>query len=185
MTKKLLVIIYTLATLMAGCAKVQVSQDYATDYQFSKFGNYSWDVERFKEDSGLLSQDELLAGRFKRSIEIVLANRGYRLSSDPELLVSCSYTVSQMLRSAPINTGYEFGYGRYDRYGTIGINSGTSVHQYQQGMLVIRIHAVRTGQLVWKGVGTREVYTHVRPEEISRIVHEMVAAVLKQFPPNN
>mgnify|MGYP001826902161 CR=1 FL=1 len=183
--KKIIAIIISLALLLFGCAKVQVSQDYVENYQFGDHTSYTWNSELLEENSGLLSQDELLADRFKRAIEIVLANQGLQQSDQPDLLVSYVYTVSQMLRSDPINTGYGFGYGRYGRYTTVGINGGSVLRQYQLGMLVIKIYSVRTGHLVWKGIGTREVYTHARPEEISTIVNEMVAAVLKQFPPTH
>ncbi|MFW2366923.1 MAG: DUF4136 domain-containing protein [Desulforhopalus sp.] len=181
--KNQFLIIIILIFLMTGCANVQVSQDYSADYVFGIDNSFGWNKTFPRENSGLLQQDELLAKRFKKAIENALVGRGFQQSSSPELLVSCVYTVSPMLRSDPVNSGFGFGYGRYGRYGTIGINSGTSIRQYQQGMLMINIHSARSGGLIWKGTGTREVYTHSSPEDISNMVTEIVNAVVNQFPP--
>ena len=184
MTKRLFMIAAALVWLLSSCARVQVSQDYASDYPFGRGAGFNWNVSLQQENSGLLQQDELLASRFKRAVEAVLASRGYQMSDSPELLVSCVYTVSKMLESEPMGSGFGFGYGRYGRYGTIGINSGTNIRQYQEGMLVIHIHSAQTGQLIWKGIGTREVYTHSKPDDITIMAYEMVEAVLNQFPPH-
>jgi hypothetical protein len=184
MTKRLCIIAATLAWILSGCARVQVSQDYATDYPFGRSAGFNWNVSAQKENSGLQQQDELLASRFKRAVETVLTSRGYQLADSPELLVSYLYTVSKMLESEPVASGFGYGYERYGRYGTIGINNGTYIRQYQQGMLVIQIHSAETGQLIWKGIGTREVHTHSNPDDITIMVYEMVEAVLSQFPPD-
>lgn len=183
MSRRLLIIIVTLFWLLNSCARVQVSQDYAPGYPFGRDTSFSWNIPLQEENSGLLQQDELLADRFKKAIETVLASRGLHQDESPELLVSCSYTVSKMLESEPVANGFGFGYGRYGHYGTLGIYSGTAIRQYQQGMLVIHIHSAQTGQLLWKGTGTREVYTHTKPEDVTSMVSEMVEAVLNQFPP--
>lgn len=183
MIKDQLLIAITLLVVLTGCADVQVSHDYSADYAFGIDNSFGWNVTLLDEDRGLLQEDELLAERFKKAIKNVLVSRGFQQSISPELLVSYIYTVSSMLRSDPVNNGFGFGYGRYGRYGTIGINSGTSIRQYQQGMLEINIHSSRSGGLIWKGTGTREVYTHSSPADISKMVNEMVNAVLNQFPP--
>lgn len=185
MHKLLLISVIALLILMSGCAKVQVSQDYALDFQFGSNGSFGWNLQIMEENSGLLQQDELLANRFKRAIETVLATRGFHQGDSPEILVSCSYSVSKMLQAEPVSSGFGYGFGRYGRYGTVGIYSGTSIRQYQQGLLVINIHEGHTGRLVWKGVGTREVFTHANPDDVSTMVYEMVEAVLNQFPPNH
>ncbi len=182
---RLLPVLFGLAALLFGCAKVQVSQDYDPNFTFSKENTYGWNVKLQHEKGDLLQQDELLDKRFRESIKEVLAKRGFRLDVHPVFLISYSYTISQILQVDPFDPyfGLGYGYGRYGYYHGVGINAGSSISQYDQGKLVIYIYSAQTSQLLWKGTGTREVFDHSTPDEITRSVYEMVETVLAQFPP--
>ncbi len=183
MKSRYFIFLLALAAILPSCTKVQVSQDYVTGYQFGTEHTYDWNVKLPQENSGLLAENELLAKRFYKSIEVVLTSRGYQPGAQPDFLVSCIYTVASKLQSYPVTSGFGFSYGRYSRHGGVGIYRGDSIRQYDQGKLEINIHSGTTGNLIWKGTGTREVFTHSTPEEITKDVREMVEEVLRQFPP--
>lgn len=182
---RLLPILFGFAALLSSCAKVQVSQDYDPNFAFDKENTYGWNEKLQHENRDLLQHDELLAKRFRGAIEEVLTKRGFRLDVRPAFLTSYSYTISSILQVDPFDPHFGFGYnyGRYGYHHGVGINTSSSIRQYDQGKLVINIHSSKTGQLLWKGTGTREVFTHSSPNEITRSVYEMVEAVLAQFPP--
>ncbi len=180
----LLPLILTLAAfILSSCATVQVSQDYDTSYSFDKIKTYAWNTTIPYEDGNILEHDELLAKRFAAAVEESLARRGFLQAPQATFLVSCTYTISSRLETDVFDTGIGFGFGRYGRYGGVGISTGSTVRQYDQGTLVINIHSASTGQLIWKGTGTREVFMHSTPDKITSSVNEMVEAVLAQFPP--
>ncbi len=180
-----LILLFTALTglLLASCAGIQVSQDYDTGYVFDKHKSYAWNSTIPYEDGDLLQSDELLAERFTKAIETTLAQRGFIQAVQPTYLVSCTYTITSRLETDFFDSGVGFGFGRYGRYGGIGVSTGSAVRQYDQGTLIISFHSAATGHLVWKGTGTREVFQHSKPDEITRNVDEMVASVLAQFPP--
>ncbi|MGB3212660.1 MAG: DUF4136 domain-containing protein [Desulforhopalus sp.] len=178
-------VILVLAVLLSSCASVQVSQDYKKDYSFTTEKTYGWNETLDAENGDLLDQDELLAKRFKEAVQDVLFRKGFRQVNQPEFLISYTYTVTSRLQVEPWDTNFGFGYGRYGRYGRAGIYSGNSIRQYDQGKFVFNIHSARTQELLWKGTGTREVFTHSTPDQITRNVNEIVEAVLAQFPPLN
>lgn len=172
------------ALLVTGCSKVLVSQDFDKEFNFDTEKSYAWNRDLQEKQSGQLAKNDLLAKRFTNSIEETLKLQGFTTSDDaPSFLVSCSYVVNSKLQSMPVSTGIGYGTGRYGRYGTVGIHSGTALRQYDQGRLTVSFHSTSTGELVWKGTGTREVFTHSKPEQITKAVQEMVTEVLKQFPP--
>lgn len=172
--------------LLSSCAGVQVSQDYDTGYGFDKNRSYGWKTTPSYPDGDLLQGDELLAKRFKKAIETTLALRGFVTAVQPTYLVSCTYTVTSRLENEVFDSGFGFGFGRYGRYGSyggVGMSTGTGVRQYDQGTLVITVHSAATNQVIWKGTGTREVFQHASPNEMTSHVNDMVTAVLAQFPP--
>ena len=179
----LLPLLLPVALFLSSCATVQVSQDYDTGYGFDKKKTYAWNTTIQNENGDLLVSDELLEKRFKTAIERNLADRGFIKDAQPTFLVSCTYTVTSRLEMDDFDSGVGFGFGRYGRYGGVGMSTGSTVRQYDQGTLVVNIHSAATGKLVWKGTGTREVFIHSTPDEITSSVNEMVEAVLAQFPP--
>ena len=169
---------------LTSCATVQVSQDFENTYDFNKVHTYNWDKEAQEATTGILQEDELLANRFFTSIDTNLTGQGFTLSDKPDFLVSCNYTITSRLQADSVQPTVGFGYGRYGRFGGVGIQSGTSVRQYDRGLLTINIHDTKDGKLIWKGNGTREVFTHNNPEKLTKSVNEMVQSTLIQFPPS-
>jgi len=169
--------------LLASCSKVQVSQDFDNTFDFRAASTYNWDKELLASTDGVLKENELLAERFFSAIDQGLINQGFQLSDNPDVLVSCTYTITSRIQSETVQPTIGVGYGRYGRYGGFGVQSGTSVRQYDQGLLIINIHDTKNGRLIWMGNGTREVFTHNNPERLTQSVNEMVQATLAQYPP--
>jgi len=169
--------------LVSSCASVQVSQDYDTNFAFDTDHTFGWNEKLQHQNDKLSEDDELLTKRFKGAVEQVLTSQGFRQDTSPSFLVSYSYQIKNKLQVNPFNSHFDYGFSRYRYYGGVGINTGSSIRQYYQGELVISIHSASTGQLLWKGTGTREVFQHSKPDQITRSVNEMVEAVLAQFPP--
>ena len=183
--KTILLLFLCITTLcLTSCATVQVSQDFDNTYDFNKAQTYNWNKDLQKATTGLLQEDELLANRFFTAIDTSLTEQGFTLSDKPDFLISCNYTITSRLRADSVQPTIGFGYGRYGRFGGVGIQSGTSVRQYDLGMLTINIHETKDGKLIWKGNGSQEVYTHNNPEKLTRLVNEMVQTTLMQFPPS-
>lgn len=183
--KTILLLFLSLTTLcLSSCSSVQVSQDFDNSYNFTQATTFNWDTELQKSNTGLLQDDELLAKRFFTAINTSLVNQGYTLSETPALLISCNYTITSRLQADSIQPSIGFGYGRHSRFGGVGIQSGTTVRQYDRGMLTINIHDAKDGKLIWKGNGTREVFTHNSPEKLTKSVNELVQSTLAQFPPS-
>jgi len=178
-------VVFGLSILLFACASVQVSQDYDPSYPFGSANTYGWNERLQAHPGALLAGDELLANRFKNAIENVLTRHGFIQNGYPAYLISYTYTVTNRIEVDPAYANFGFGYGRFRHgyYHGVGFDTYNSVRQYDQGKLVINIHSATTGNQIWRGTGTREVFIHESPEEITRRVYEMVEAVLGQFPP--
>lgn len=169
---------------LSGCSKVQVSQDYDSSFLFNSAESFNWNTNLAETDIPERSKhNELLDKRFHEAIESTLLRSGLSLTEHPDLLISYTYSVVSKLETDSLSTGFGFGYGSYGKYGGAGIHTGPNIRQYDQGMLVISIHSGKTEELVWRGVGTREVFIHSSPELVTHAVFETVETILRQFPP--
>ncbi|MFT5698075.1 MAG: hypothetical protein ACI8ZB_000929 [Desulforhopalus sp.] len=185
MKTKILIFLSLFVLFLTSCSTVQVSQDYDNTYNFTTAKSYNWNTELQHPMEGILKDDELLADRFFSAIDTTLKAQGFSLSESPDFLVSWTYTVTSRLQADTIQPAIGVGYGRYGRYGGFGLQSGTSIRQYDRGQLTINIHDSSTRRLIWKGNGTREVFTHNSPEQLTKNVFDMVQSTLAQFPPTN
>jgi len=170
--------------LINSCSKVQVSQDYDPGFIFGTAISFNWQTESPPTDnSSTKTSNELLDKRFHKAIEDNFLKRGLLLTGSPDLLISYTYSVVSKLEADPFSPGFGFGYGSFGRYGGVGIQTGSNIRQYDLGVLVIAIQSGTTNELLWRGIGTRQVFTHSSPETVTKEVIETVEAILKQFPP--
>ena len=184
MKTKILLFLSVTTLLLASCSTVQVSQDFDNTYNFVHTTTYNWNTELQESATGAVKDDELLADRFVTAINNTLTSQGFSITDTPDFLVSYTYQITSRLQADSVEPTLGFGYGRYGRFGGVGIQSGTSVRQYDLGLLTINIHDAKEGELIWKGTGTREVFTHNNPEKLTKMVNELVETTLAQFPPS-
>jgi hypothetical protein len=179
----LVLVLFGVVILVSSCTTVQVSQDYDPSFPFQAANTFGWNTKLQHENSELLKRDELLAKRFKTAIENVLAPQGFQLDEQPTFLVSYTFSITNKLQIDSAYSSFGYGFGSYGYHRGVGITAGNPIRQYDQGELVIYIHSATTNQLLWKGRGTRDILIHSDPDQITRSVHEIVEAVLAQFPP--
>lgn len=173
------------SVFLISCSGVRVSQDFDKSFAFDDVRTFGWNssLQSLYNDSP--ENNELLDQRFKSAIEVNLGQKGFQLNAHPDILVSYQYTVSSRITSRPITTGVGFSTGRYDRYSGIDIYNSNSIEEYDLGKLEIHFHSTVSGRLIWLGTGTRQVYTHTDPEQLTLSVNELVHNILNQFPPGN
>ncbi|WP_457575532.1 DUF4136 domain-containing protein [Desulfomarina sp.] len=170
--------------LLSGCATTRVSHDYDPSFRFEFTSSFNWDSEKNDNNSfGEKDVNQLMDKRFRDAIENSLFSRGFELKENPDLLVSYTYSIIQRLETDPFYPSLGYGYGFFGRYGGITLYDGPGIRQYNVGKLVISIFYGNTHDLVWQGVGTRDVFTSSSPEAITTEVNAMVESVLRQFPP--
>lgn len=184
MKTKIMLFLSIITLFLTSCSTVQVSQDFDNTYNFANAKTYNWNIELQDAATGIVKDDELLADRFVTAINNTLISQGFSNSDTPDFLVSYTYTISSRFQADSVEPTLGFGYGRYGRFGGVGIQSGTSVRQYDRGLLTINIHDGKEDELIWKGNGTREVFTHNDPEQLTETVNELVESTLAQFPPS-
>jgi hypothetical protein len=162
---------------IAGCSSVTVKSDYDTEVDFTTFKTYRWVQEKVPGDE--LAQNPLLQKRVKASVDVALQAKGFILeeTGDPDIVVVTHAGTKEKMQVTDWG-----GYYRYDPWwGPYG--GSVDVSYYTEGTLVIDIVDARERELVWRGVGTGIVREYSSGEKTQKALDEVVAEILKDFPP--
>ncbi|MAJ59402.1 MAG: hypothetical protein CBC48_05145 [bacterium TMED88] len=171
---------------LGGCSTFHVTSDYNPEIDFSQYGTYFWlpapdptDKTNGAQNDGLLNQ------RIERAVDAVLSKKGMRRveeRADASLLVTEHINAKQKLRVNTTNYGY--GYGRWGYWGGPGYTD-TTVHQYQQGTLILDLIDAKNKELVWRGSAQSQLRDMKTPQEREKRVRAAVEAILAKYPPSS
>lgn len=155
---------------------LQVTTDYDKKVDFSKYKTFALDTVRLSEAMGGLTRQRIVD-----AVVSSLKSRGFKQAAEPDLLVH----ITSVLKDKTSVSATSYGYGGYYRpYAWNGVLSSYttySVNHYNEGSLIIDIADADSRNLVWEGVGNREIDGPLKDpdEEIPAAVNQ----ILKSFPP--
>ncbi len=186
---KPIIITALLMVIVYGCSGVKVSQDYDPARDFSGLKTYSWQSETQSATGDVRVDNPLLNTRIRAAIERSVVQKGYTKVpyAVADFRINYQYTIRRTIGSDEVSTGIGFGIGgfghRSGAAGGIGIGTGNSINEYDESMLVIDFIHAGSGDLAWRGIGTRRLSTQSDPEKTIAEINEIVDEIMAQFPP--
>jgi hypothetical protein len=161
------------AALVSACASYGVRTDYDPAAQFEGLRTYQWMEIQQTDDPRV--DNELLKRRIMGAVDGELASKGLsRSDTAPDLLVVYHAAVQRVIDIDTYTRGYGYRRRAY---------SQTYVREYDVGTLIIDLIQAETQQLVWRGSGQARLHERTTPAERDQRVRDVVAAILKDFPP--
>lgn len=158
----------------------KVSYDYEKDANFSAF-------KTFALKDGTKVGQPLIDDRIVSAIETQLAAKGLTKSdTNPDVYVVYHVAFDKQKDISTYSSGYGGGYGAYGwgwGGGWAGGSTTTQVRDILVGTLVIDMADAKKNQLVWRGMGVKEVNTQAKPEKRDKSINEAVKKIFKNFPP--
>ena len=177
-----LTILFFAVVAFAGCASVQVSQDYDIHANMSPYGTWQWRDPVQVATGDIRIDNPLLDKRIHRAVDRHLVHRNIRPAQGaPDLHLSYHLAIEQKIQSDSHYSTVGVGGYYHPWYG--GIGTETRIRQYDECRLTIDIYSADTGALVWRGVGVFRGRTHDSPEEAAEATGKIVDKILFQFPP--
>jgi hypothetical protein len=156
-----------------------------TSYDYEKSANFTG-FKTYAHKAGTPVGQSLIDDRITSAIEAQLAAKGFtKAASDPDVFVVYHMAFD---KEKDIST-YSSGYGGYGAYGWgwgggwAGGTTTTQVRDILVGTLVIDLADARQGQLVWRGMGVKEVNTQTNPEKRDKSINKAVEKIFKNYPP--
>ena len=158
----------------------KVSYDYEKSANFAAF-------KTFALKDGTKVGQPLIDDRIVAAIEQELAAKGLtKVDANPDVFVVYHTSFDKQKDISTFSSGYGGGYGPYGwgwGGGWAGGSTTTQVRDILMGTMVIDMADARKGQLVWRGMGVKEVNTQADPEKRDKSINKAVEKIFKNYPP--
>jgi len=158
----------------------KVSYDFDKNTNFSSYTTYA-------HKEGTKVGQPLIDERIVAAIDNALAAKGLKKGDKPDVFVIYHVAFDKQKDISTFSSGYGGGYGPYGwGYGG-GWGGGTSTTQVRDiliGTLVIDLADAAKGQMVWRGMATKEgVDVQAKPEKRDKNITNAVNKIFKNYPP--
>jgi hypothetical protein len=157
-----------------------------TSYDYEKSANFAA-FKTYAHKAGTPVGQQLIDDRIVNAIDTQLAAKGLtKTESDPDLFVVYHMAFDKEKDISTFSSGYGGGYGPYGwgwGGGWAGGTTHTQVRDILVGTLVIDLADAKKGQLVWRGMGVKEINTQAKPEKREKNINDAVKKIFKNYPP--
>lgn len=159
----------------------KVSFDYDKTANFAGFKTYA-----FKR--GTPVGQPLIDNRIVAAIESALASKGLTKSdANPDVFVVYHVAFDTQKDISTFSSGFGSGYGPYGWGWGLGwggpVTTTTQVRDILVGTLIIDMADAQKGQMVWRGMGVKEVDTQAKPDKRDKSITKAVTKIFENYPP--
>ena len=161
--------------ILSSCSSVRVASDFDKNIDFTKYKTYAY----HKNGVDKVEISDLDKKRILRSIDEVMATKGFTKSDNPDILINFFTKEREQVDINQFNAGWGYGWGWGWNPWMWGGN--TSVYRYAEGTLTIDFIDNNKKELIWQGIGegTLTKNTNKKDENIK----EFVSKILTLYPP--
>jgi hypothetical protein len=160
---------------------IRVSQDYDPQTDFARYRTFDWAPHEMPTQSESLLDSPLIWERYQKAIETSLIQKGFAKSGSgqADFIVHLNWSVRKIVEVETLpDDDWEDGrriraFRRFE----------TTVREYPEGTLTIDFTDAKSGGLIWRGVGVRQVTRYSEPEKSVETIEKSVAEILKAYPP--
>ena len=174
----------TLALAVALALVPAIASAQKTTYDFDKSASFA-QFKSFTMRDGTPTKNELIDKRIVAAIEAQLAAKGFvRNDNAPDVVVLFHVAYDEQkdissFSSGPMYGGYGYGWG--GGWGTT--TTDVRVRDILVGTLAVDMVDAKKKQVVWRGLGTKEIDTNAKPEKRDQNISKAVEKIFKNYPP--
>lgn len=157
-----------------------------TTFDYNKSANFA-SYKTYTVKDGTKVGQQMIDDRIAAAIDTQMAAKGFtKADANPDVAVVYHVAFDKQKDISTFSSGYGGGYGPYGyRYGG-GWGGGTTSTQVRDiliGTLVIDIADVKANEIVWRGMGVKEVDTTAKPDKRDKSINSAVEKIFKNYPP--
>lgn len=164
---------------IAGCATPpSVTYDYDTSANFAALKTFAW-----MPATGNAASDELLVKKIRNTLDSQLQAKGRTpTQADADFLIGMQLSGKTTYGGSTgvgVSVGIPVG-----RAGRVSVGGGKSVPtEKKEGTLVVDFVDAKTRSLLWRATASGAVDPAATPEQQQQRIDEVIAEMLKRFPP--
>lgn len=164
-----------LLLIASSCASVSVNTDYDKRVDFTQFKTYAF----YKTGIDKAEISDLDKKRILRSIDEVMAAKGFTKSDNPDLLVNFFTKAREEVNVNQFNAGWGYGWGwGWNPFFWGGYNT---VYTTTEGTLYIDLIDAKKKEMIWQGQGIGNLTKDA--EKKDEVIKEFVSSILAKYPP--
>jgi len=178
---RLLAVAFFGAILVSACSpQLKVTSDYDKTVSFAQYKTYAIDTLRISSSVSQLNQQRIV-----NAVKAQMKAKGFTETENPDVLVHISAILKDK-QSMSSTTNY-YGYGGYYRPYAWGGGMGStgyttySVDEYKEGSLIVDIVDAKTKNLVWEGIGNKEIDKPAKDPEAA--INDAITKIMAAYPP--
>ena len=150
-----------------------------TSFDYDKTANFGA-MKTYALKDGTTTGDPLIDKRIVAAIEAELAAKGLTAAaSAPDVVVAYHIAFDKKQDITAYSTG---GVGAY-RWGGGWGTTDVRVNEILMGTLVIDVADAKKNEIVWRGMGVKEVDVQAKADKRDKNITGAVKKILKDFPP--
>ena len=172
-TLKLLPLLFLF--VLGSCASVSVNSDYDKNVDFSQYKTYAY----HKNGIDKVEINDLDKKRILRSIDEVMAAKGFTKSDNPDLLINFFTKAHEEVNVNQFNSGWGYGWGW--GWNPYFYGGSASVYRNTEGTLYIDIIDAKKKEMIWQGQGIGNLTKDA--ERKDEVIKEFVTQILAKYPP--
>ena len=157
-----------------------------TTFDYSKSANFAG-YKTYATKDGTKVGQQLIDDRIAAAIDSQMAAKGFtKTDANPDVVVVYHVAFDKQKDISTFSSGYGGGYGPYGYGwggGWAGGTTSTQVRDILVGTLVIDLADVKANQVVWRGMGTKEIDTTAKPDKRDKSISKAVEKIFKNYPP--
>ena len=150
-----------------------------TSFDYDKTANFAA-FKTYAQKDGTKVGDPLIDNRIVAAIDSEMAAKGLtKADAKPDLTVVYHIAFDKQKDITAYSTGGGMGYRWGGGWGTTDVR----VNEILVGTLVIDVADTNKGEVVWRGMGVKEVDVQAKAEKRDKNNNAAVGKILKNFPP--
>jgi hypothetical protein len=165
--------------ILFGCSPYTINYDYNTELDFGGYRTFNFipdPKDKQRSNEGVRSRIRVAITRELQKKEMLF------VPENPQILIAILTNVDR--KRELIEWGYTFGPEyKYWRGPSYWGTESTDVKEYDEGNLIVDFVDAITHELFWRGGVEGVLPKNPAPDEVEVIIKEVVAEILKYYPP--
>lgn len=177
--------IIVVALLLSACTSM-VNVDYDKNTNFNLYKTYRVDTKPVRVTGDTRINSPFMQQRVVSELQAVLTGKGFEnLNNKPDLDIKYFLDIKHDIETHDSGM-VSIGIGTSSRHSAIGFGFNVPIGETTSiDLLVLTIDVVSTKskELIWRGSLSYHLYEGATPETYTKLVKDLVAEILKEFPP--